>query len=151
MSWFGPKLEPGERLVWRSPKMPTGRELVFGVSIVAAIVAAMFAIMLWMSAPENTVFAVINAANVGILLLSTFFFLQQWRLAVTDRRLLMRRAAFWRAPREIPLCEIEDIRMNIAAGYVFAWNGGQEIALLVTQEELPALKEAVELAKEGVA
>jgi hypothetical protein len=111
----------------------------------------MFAIMLWISAPENTVFAVISAANVGILLLSTIFFQQQWRLAATDRRLLMRRAAFWRTPREIPLHEIEDIRMNIAAGYVFAQCGGQEIALLVTQEELPELKEVVERAKEGVA
>lgn len=144
---FKRMLEPGERLVWRSPKMPTGRELVFGVSIVVAIVAAMFAIMLWISAPENTVFAMINAASSGTFMLAIYSTTLTWRLTVTDRRLLMRRAAFWRAPREILLHEIEDVRMDIAAGHIKVRSGGQEIGLPMEPDDLPKLKQAIERAK----
>lgn len=149
MSWFGPKLEPGERLVWRYPEALTGRHWAFVIVVPVALAAAMFAIEFWMGSPENTVFYMINATTSGMLLLVLYSLILMWRLAVTDRRLLVRRPAFWREPRGIPLHEIEDIRMNIAAGHALARGGGQEIVIPLTQEDLPELEQAIERAKEA--
>lgn len=88
MGWLDPKLEPGERLVWRYPDAFTGREWVIAVGAVVAITAGMFAIMLSFTAPENTVFAMINATSTGILILSALLIHHHWRVVLTDRRLV---------------------------------------------------------------
>ena len=147
MSWFTPKLEPGERLAWRYPEMSTGQCWAYLAIVPAVATVVMLGGMLWISSPENAVFAVINAATAGVSIASVNSITVMWRAALTDRRLLVRQSIFRRAPREILLHEIEEIRMNIAAGYGVARTADQEIMLPMELADLPKLKQAIEAAK----
>ena len=151
MSWFTPKLEPGERLAWRSPKVESWPYWLYVVGAIAAAAAVVFVVILWLGSPEFAVVAVGNAVSTGIMALAIILVHHHWRVALTDRRILVWQGYFRRAPREIPLREIEEIRMNIAAGYGIARTADQEIMLPMDQADLPELKQAVEHAKGGAA
>lgn len=151
MTWFGPKLEPGERLAWRYPEMSTGKCWAYLAIVPAVATVVMLGGMLWISSPENAVFAVINAATAGVSIASVNSITVMWRAALTNRRLLVRQSVFRGAPREILLHEIEEIRMNIAAGYGIARTADQEIMLPIDQADLPELKQAIEQERQGAA
>ncbi len=110
MAWFGPKLEPGERVVLRH--WPERFVYGLGALIAAMDVGSLFAVDRYVArsgAPggqELMLFA-IGAVVLSLALLP----LMVWflRLAVvTDRRLLVRNEMSWSNSRQIRLHEIED-------------------------------------------
>lgn len=149
MSFFGPKLEPGEKVVLRRPAPFTWRQSVFGLAVAAAVVATTLAISLWLGSPSGAFFAVMI---VVFLELRILFELWGWRrvmLAITDRRLLVKQAGFWWSPREVRLDEIENIRMNVAVYFIVVRGGGQEIEIAPELIELAELERVIERAKAG--
>jgi len=96
MDWFGPKLEPGERIILRHP--PIWLFFVVAVFVVAVMAAPTVTDLLnrrigsW---TEGTIWA--DAVIGAVMLLIVWFFIGRWRVAVTDRRVFLRQGFFgWR-------------------------------------------------------
>lgn len=150
MSWFTPKLEPGERLILRQPKAPGRLGLILGLLLALLSWLGSYLFIDWISPngvePHGYILSLFLPAQVLGQIVSA----RKWRVALTDRRLIIRRSIFRGAPREILLSEIEDIRMNIPAGYGVAQTADQEIKLPMEQTDLPKLKQALASANKAI-
>ncbi len=111
MSWFGPKLEPGERVVIRRPDRRDG---TFWQGLMAVLLVVELVVFVAMHEAFG-----IGRRGTGVLLFAVFalvaFAATRWRLIVTDRRLLHRRGLFLSRIEEIRLDEIEDVRSEMGA------------------------------------
>jgi hypothetical protein len=108
MSWFTPKLEPGERIVVALP----GREdHGFWVGMGGFLVVVEGTLVMAMDA-----FLGINRFATVIVFWGSFallaFALSRWQFVVTDRRLLRRRG-LRRRMEEIALDEVDDVRTEM--------------------------------------
>ena len=111
MGWFGPKLEPGERILVRHPDHSGGG---FWAGVLAVIVAVELVALVAMDKAFG-----LGRTETMILLMVPIFLLSavatRWRLIVTDRRLLCRRGLFAVRVETIRLDEIDDIRIEAGA------------------------------------
>lgn len=110
MSWFGPKLEPGEHIVVALP----GREdHGFWVGMGGFLAVVEGALVIAMDA-----FLGIDRLTTAIVFGSSFallgFALSRWQFVVTNRRLLRRRGLRSRV-EEIALNDVGDVRAEMGA------------------------------------
>lgn len=147
MGLFEPKLVPGERLVWRYPLAFNSRQWAFRLAIALGVGGIVFAIYHLVGREGGAGFWPYWQAFIWFLAaLAVGANGHPWQVAVTDRRLLFRRMAPWRAPREIPLDEIESVAKDVAAHRVLVRGGGQEIWINADLVELTDLKRVLGLA-----
>lgn len=149
MSWFGPKLEPGERVVWRLPATLTARQWTTGLAIAAAVVAMILAVALWFGSPNTAFFAMMIVILFGFRILPDCCGWGRTIYVITDRRLLAKRSAYWWSPTEIRLDEIEIIWLNAATYFIVVRGGGQEIEIAPERIELAELERVIKQAKAG--
>jgi len=149
MSWFGPKLEPGERVVWRLPPPLTGRQWIIRIAVTAVIVAAILAVTLWLGSPNAAFIAMMMVLAVFIRFRLPYY-LSGWErtlYVITDERLLAKRSIYWRSPIEIQLDDIESIYLNAAIYFIVVQGGGQEIEFAPELIELAELEQVIKQAK----
>jgi hypothetical protein len=138
MSWFGPKLEPGERIVVALP----GREdHGFWVGMGGFLVVVEGALVMAMDA-----FLGIDRLTTVIVFGGSFallaFALSRWQFIVTDRRLLRRRGLRSRV-EEIALGEVEDIRTEMgsfAERIVIRANGREMTIAMIGVDPAPIVR-----------
>jgi hypothetical protein len=96
MSWFAPKLEPGERMILRHP--PVWLFVVLAVVVVTIAAAPTVTDLLNRRIESWTEGTIGPDAVIGaVMLLPVWFFVGRWHIAVTDRRVLLRQGFFgWR-------------------------------------------------------
>lgn len=110
MSWFGPKLEPGEQIV---VAMPGRGDHGFWAGMGAFLFVVEGGLVMAMDA-----FLGIDRLTTAIVFGGSFallgFACTRWQLVVTDRRLLRRRGLRSRV-EEIALKEVEDVRTEMGS------------------------------------
>ena len=110
MSWFGPKLEPGERIV---VAMPGREDHGFWVGMGAFLFVVEGGLAIAMDA-----FLGIDRLTTVIVFWGSFallgFACTRWQLIITDRRLLRRRGLRSNI-EEIALDEVEDVRTEMGS------------------------------------
>lgn len=148
MGWFTPKLEPGETLVGQLPAKPTIRRLLPGAVLAVATGAVFCALPFWLGAADRAWVVLPIGVGVGFMVLGNFWKGHAWSVALTDRRLLIRRAALWRAPVEISRGEIDSVAMDSAAYRIMIRGGGQEIGIDPMRVEFDELKRLLGRASE---
>lgn len=96
MGWFGPRLEPGECIIVRHP--PIWLFVVLAVFVVAVAAAPTVTDLLNRRIESWTEGTIGPDAVIGaVMLLIVWFFIGRWRVAVSDRRVLLRQGFFgWR-------------------------------------------------------
>lgn len=151
MNWFGPRLEPGERVVWRLPAPLTRRQWIIRLAITTVIVAAILAIALWLGSPNAAFYAMVMvlAALMRFRLPNYISGWERTVYAITDRRLLEKRSISWWSPIEIRLDDIESIYLNAATYFFVVRGGGQEIEFAPELIERNELERIIKQAKAG--
>lgn len=108
MSWFTPKLEPGEQLVLRHPPVwfvATLLVLIAGIAAAPTATALMHGrIDSW---GADTLLP--DMAIGGVLMFIAVIFLGRWQVAVTDRRVLLRRGFLGLSIEAIDRAEIKAV------------------------------------------
>lgn len=140
MSLFTPRLEPGETLIAQLPAKPAARQLAPGAALAVAAATVFCGTSLWLGGLDRTLTGLPVGLGVGISVLGIFWNGHAWVVALTDRRLLVRRAAPWRAPYEIARDKIESVRKDIAGCRIIVRGGEQEIAIDANKVEVDAVK-----------
>lgn len=148
---YHPKLAPGERLIQRQPAALTKSQWQRGVVVAVVAGAGIFAFFHWIYTGDSALPGKLLSLIVVLQLLGLVSLRNSWTVAVTDRRLLVKRMAFWRKPREIPIDEIDGIAMDIVSHRILVRGGGQEIGIRPERIDLPELKEALGHAADGAA
>ncbi len=109
--WFGPKLEPGERILIRHPDHRGG---AFCAGLMAVVIAVELVALIAMDK-----FFGFGRTETMILLLVPILMVAavvtRWRLIVTDRRLLCRRGPLGAWFVEIRLAAVDDVRIEAGA------------------------------------
>lgn len=114
MAWFGPQLEPGERVVLRH--WPA--RLAYGLAgLIAATDIGFFLALYWYvnridALDERELTVAILVAMVIVLAPPPLFILSTRLAVVTDRRLLVRDGMSRSDPKQIRLHEIEEARQE---------------------------------------
>lgn len=147
MGIYRPKLEPGERLIWRHPLTLTRREWAVRVAVALCVGGFSYAIHSWSIHADTAALAPYWALIWSLYALAVGTSRQAWHIAVTDRRLLVQSFPPWRAPRKIPLDEIESISMDVASYRILVGGGGKEIWINPDLVGLPDLKQALGFAE----
>ncbi|MDH5558269.1 MAG: hypothetical protein OEZ03_13010 [Alphaproteobacteria bacterium] len=111
--------------------------------------AAYFGLAFWVREPARALLALPASIGAGLLVLAAFWSGHYWAVALTDRRLLVRRDFPWRAPYEIPRSEVESVRMDSAAYKIRIRGGRQEIAVDPMRVGYAELKRLLGLAGEA--
>ena len=89
-SWFRPRLDPGERIVLRHP--PVWFVLLLILLVVGIASAPIIAVMSHARADSWSTGSILSNLAVGaVVLTALLFFLGRWQVAVTNRRVLVRR------------------------------------------------------------
>ena len=152
MGWFGPKLEPGERVVLRR----SGRRLMLWLAALLLFVFLPLEFGLFLadeadglSLERLLVLAPVAAVSLLLPALPLLFGEVGWKLAVTNRRLLHRPNGRETTVEEIPIAEIETVRQDIAANRIVVQGGPREISLDPDLIKLTELDQAIERAREA--
>ena len=149
MSWFGPKLEPGERVVWRLPVPLTGRQWITGLAITSVIIAAILTITVGLGESDIAFFAMLWAILIGLRVLYEVYGWRRTMYAITNRRLLFAPSKYWWSPIEIRLDDIESVSLNADTYFIVVRGGGQEIEFAPELIELAELEQVIKQAKAG--
>ena len=86
MSWFGPKLEPGETVIRRYPPLLYGWVLV---AIVVVGLAGIFLIDSVLVEGAETIFLIVIVPVIPFVLIAGYLG-SRWRILVTNKRILAR-------------------------------------------------------------
>ncbi len=143
MGWFGPKLQPGERVVHRVSLLP---RWLPALTAVAGLVLAAPAIPR-LAAGEDIVVETVRAA-VGLFALAIAGMYGASRtgpLLVTDRRLLVRDGR--ERYEEIPLAEIDDVTRYRLGDGLFVAGHGRKIIVPCKEKTATSICAAIAAAK----
>lgn len=149
MGVYRPKLQPKERLVWRWPRAFTWRQWAVRVAIALGVGGFSYVAYGRSIHPDTVAWAPFWALLWSFYALAIGANGHVWYIAITDRRLLVRRLAPWHAPLEMPLGEVEGVAMDIAAYRILVRGGGREIQISPELVDLPRLKQALGFAEKA--
>ena len=150
MTWFSPKLEPGETVVL---KRSGGRRVLWLIAFMLLVFLPLEFGLFLADEPGGISAARLLglAAAAGLTLLAVILPLllgeSGWRLAVTSRRLMHRPGGLGADAEEIGIDEIETVRHDIAGNLILVRGGTREISLDAELIQPDALNEAIEAAK----
>lgn len=138
MNWFGPKLEPGERV---AVAMPGREDRGFWLGMCGFLVVVLGGLAIAMD-----VFLEIDRYTFGIVLWGSFallgFACTRWQLIITDRRLLRRRGLRSHI-EEIALDQVEDVRTEMgsfAEPIVIRAGGRETVIAMIGVDPAPIVK-----------
>lgn len=129
MSWFTPKLEPGERVLFR---YPDGRREGLHLLMLLAVLPIFAVYGLWV-ADLGMDYVILTGGFAYVVPLALIqgwrFRARAWRIMVTDRRILIRRERRQGEAIELPRDGIENVRRDAMNQRLILRVAGEEIAI----------------------
>ena len=150
MNWFTPKLEPGERVVL---KRSTGQHMLWLLALILFVFLPLeFGLLLAgelasLSPGRALVLLAAATASLTLVILPSLLGSWGWRLAVTNRRVILRAEGTGSDIEEIGIHEIETIQPDYPGNRILLRGQTAVLNLDATLVRLEQLKEAIAAAK----
>jgi hypothetical protein len=143
MGWFGPKLEPGERVMLRHPARLKKSDWILGTIMAAVVGGLIFAFFVWLVPRWRPWLAISMGAICFAQIILVVLGKNMWWVLITDRRLLVQALAPWRPSQEMPLGSIDSVSLDTASHRISVRGGERTLWINANLVELPVLKQAL--------